>query len=126
MKRFIRSGTLFKGHYKKSITMAQRKYYYKREDAQHLKETFESWINKSAQAGNGEHSILKNIVVRPKRTIFIQDPSLQTYSVEFQFYNSKAIDSSHFLICNGLNNLLPKHDEVNPVPIDKNGYTPLA
>jgi hypothetical protein len=88
--------------------MAQRKYYYKHEDAEHLKQTFESWINKTAQAGNGEISILKSINIRAKKTIFKQDDSLQTFSVEFQFMNSRTIDSSHFLLVNGLSNLTPK------------------
>jgi len=88
--------------------MAQRKFYYGHEDAEHLKQTFESWINKTAQSGNGEVSVLKNIAVRPKKNIFKQDASLQTYCVEFQFTNTKTIDSSHFLLVNGLSNLIPK------------------
>jgi hypothetical protein len=87
--------------------MAQRKFYYKHEDAEHLKQTFESWINKTAQAGKGEVSVLKTINIKPKKTIFKQDASLQTYSVEFQFTNEKAIDSSHFLLVNGLTNMVP-------------------
>lgn len=94
--------------------MAQRKFYYRHEDAEHLKQTFESWIDKTAQAGNGEISVLKNISVKPKRNIFKQDIALQTYSVEFHFRNSKTIDSSHFLLVNGLSNFTPKKAESNP------------
>jgi hypothetical protein len=91
--------------------MAQRKYYYQQKEAEHLKQTFQSWINKTAQAGNGEVSILRNISIKPKKTIFKQDASLQTYSVEFQFTNSKTIDSSHFLLINGLSNLTPRSSD---------------
>ena len=93
--------------------MAQRKFYYKHEDAEHLKQTFESWINKTAQAGKGEISVLKNITIKPKKTIFEQDSALQTYSVEFKFSNEKAIDSSHFLLVNGLTNMTPKIPDLN-------------
>jgi hypothetical protein len=99
--------------------MAQRKYYYRYEDAEQLKQTFQSWVNKVAQTGNGEFSVLKNIDIKQKKTIFQQDPSLQTYSVEFQFVNSKAIDSSHFFLVNGLNNVIPNK------PANKSSNKPM-
>lgn len=84
--------------------MARRKFYYKLEEAEELKQTFTSWINKMAHVGNGQLSILKDIIIKPKRTFFRQPQELKTYYVEFRFNNSKAIDASHFLISNGLNN----------------------
>jgi hypothetical protein len=87
--------------------MAQRKYYYKREDAEHLRQIFESWIDKGAQVGNGELSVLKHISIKAKRSIFPKDATHSKFSVEFRFSNSKIIDSRFFLSANGLSNLIP-------------------
>lgn len=88
--------------------MARRKFYYKLEEAEELRQTFTSWINKVAHVGNGQLSILKDIVIKPKRTFFRQPEELKTFYVEFHFNNAKAIDASHFLISNGLKSAFPQ------------------
>jgi hypothetical protein len=93
---------------KEGVIMARRKYYYNLHEAEELKQTFSSWINKVAHIGNGQISILKEIKIRPKRTLFKQDPASQVYHVEFQFINAKKIDASHFLITNGLTNIISR------------------
>lgn len=81
--------------------MAQRKFYFLREEAERLKETYSSWLNKMAYTDKGKLSRLKKITIKPRRTFFEQDPALQTYYVEFHF-ESRTIDASHFLLSNGL------------------------
>jgi hypothetical protein len=71
-----------------------------------------------AHVGKGQMAILKKIVVKPKRTFLPQDPALQTYSVEFQFVNAKAVDASHFLLSNGLNNAMHNHEQMLKVVLN--------
>jgi hypothetical protein len=88
--------------------MAQRRFYFLWEEAQRLKETYSSWLNKVAYIDKGKLSELKKIAIKPKRTFLKQDQTIQTYHVEFHF-ESKIIDASHFLLSNGLsitNNIL--------------------
>lgn len=82
--------------------MAQKRYYYKLQEAEELKQTFSSWVNKVAHIGNGQLSVLKEIVIKPKKVILQQPPELQTYNVEFRFTNSRVLDAGHFLMTNGL------------------------
>jgi hypothetical protein len=88
--------------------MAQKKYYFNLQEAEELKQTFLSWINKVAHIGNGQISILKEIIIKPRKSMFRQAPEHQLYHVEFQFINSKTIDASHFLISNRLTNMFRK------------------
>lgn len=88
--------------------MAQKKYYFNLQEAEEIKQTFLSWINKVAHVGNGQISILKDIIIKPRRTMFRQEPDRQLYHVEFQFINSKSVDASHFLMSNGLRNIFMK------------------
>jgi len=80
--------------------MAQRRYYYTLNEAQQLKQRLSLWINRSAHLGNGEYSIVTEITILPRKTLFKQDPEHQTFYLEFRFVNSKKIDASHFLLCN--------------------------
>lgn len=82
--------------------MAQRRFYYKLQEAQDLKDSFTSWINAIAHMGNGQMGILNEIIIKPKKTLFRQPQELKRYYVEFAFNNGKVIDASHFLVCNGL------------------------
>jgi hypothetical protein len=82
--------------------MALKKKYYRLEEAEELRQTFSSWINKLAYVGNGETNILKRIIVKPRRTLKISTSNEKVYSVKFEFINSTKIDAQSFLINNGL------------------------
>ncbi|MCE3229300.1 MAG: hypothetical protein K0S32_3851 [Bacteroidetes bacterium] len=82
--------------------MKKKKNYYRLEEAEELRQTFSSWINKLAYIDTGETNILKRIIVKPKRSLKIREKNEKMYSVNFEFFNTKKIDALHFLINNGL------------------------
>lgn len=86
--------------------MSTHKYYYNRTEAEELKKAFSSWINKIVRVGKGQLSILTDIKIRQKRSLFVQDPASKAYHVEFHFINSTSMDASHFLFINGLVNII--------------------
>ncbi len=83
--------------------MARLIYYYSLADAEKLKQTYSSWINKEAHIGAGEIGVLKRIDIKPKRPFTIIPNSENLFSVKFEFLNSKKLDAFLFLKNNGLN-----------------------
>lgn len=83
--------------------MAREIYYYRLCDAEKLKQTYSSWINKEAHIGAGEIGILRRIIIKSKRSFKIMPGSENLFSVKFEFNNSKKLDAFIFLKNNGLN-----------------------
>jgi hypothetical protein len=82
--------------------MTRIRYYYRLCEAEKLKQTYSSWINKKAHLGNGHFEILKRIIIKPKRTVKLQPPPENLFIVKFEFINAKKLDAWLFLKNNGL------------------------
>lgn len=82
--------------------MARGGYYYRLKEAEELKQTYSSWVNKKAHAGNGTFAILKCIKVRPRRSAKTFFEVEKVYSVQFEFENKIKLDAQNFLLNNGL------------------------
>ncbi len=75
--------------------------YYKFEEAQELKQTFSSWINKTAHIGNGRQDVLKRTIITPRRIQNVLKKE-KFYIVKFEFTNNNKVDAHSFLMNNGL------------------------
>lgn len=82
--------------------MEPGKYYYRLCEAEKLKQTYSSWINKRAHVGDGEYAVLKGIIIKPKRTVKTRVSTENLFIVKFEFLNTKRIDAWLFLKNNGL------------------------
>jgi hypothetical protein len=82
--------------------MARAIYYYRLCEAEKLKQTYSSWINKEAHIGAGEIGILKKIHIKAKRTSKAVTTAENLFTVKFEFENSLKLDAFIFLKNNGL------------------------
>jgi hypothetical protein len=73
--------------------------YLKKEEAEHLKRAYTSWIGKRAHVGNGVSGILKAINVKEKTPRKGQD---KLYHLEFEFENERKFGAVEFLFHNNL------------------------
>lgn len=82
--------------------MAREIYYYRLCEAEKLRETYSSWINKEAHIGAGEIGILKKIHIKPTRAVKDNPDTESLFSVKFEFANARKLDAFLFLKNNGL------------------------
>jgi hypothetical protein len=75
-------------------------FYYRLEEAEKIKETYNSWIGKEAHIGKGLTGKLKSIIIKPKQKLNIREEKL--YSVEFEFNTNRKFSAHEFLFHNGL------------------------
>jgi hypothetical protein len=77
-------------------------YYYKLEEAEKIKSTYESWIGKEAHVGKGVKETLQSINIKERQT-FIREYKTETFfKVEFEFETKKRFSAHEFLIHNNL------------------------
>jgi hypothetical protein len=74
--------------------------YLKIEEAEKLKQTYASWIGKSAHVGNGVTGTLKAITIKEKSTTGLNKEKL--YHLEFEFENERKFGAVEFLFHNNL------------------------
>lgn len=94
------------------VYMATEQYFYRLCEAEKIKQTYSSWINKRAHLGKGQFEILKTISVNAAQARK-QAGEDALFSVKFEFWNGQKIDAWHFLKNNGLTN--------HPAPVKAEG-----
>lgn len=92
--------------------MAKGIYYYRLCEAEKLKQTYSSWIDKDAHIGAGRIEVLKQIIIRPKRALKVKNDE-KLFSVKFEFKNQEILDAFDFLSNNGLTTT-----DITPKPRD--------
>jgi len=83
--------------------MARAGNYYRFKEAEELKQTYSSWINKMAHSGDGRFAVLKCIIIKPKRSDKLFYDAEKVYTVHFEFENDIKLEALNFLLNNGLN-----------------------
>lgn len=81
--------------------MAKGTYYYRLCEAEKLKQTYSSWIDKDAHFGAGQIEVLKQIIIKPKRSSKVKSVE-NLFTVKFEFKNAETLDAFEFLSNNGL------------------------
>ena len=76
-------------------------FYYKLEQAEEIRSTYNSWVGKQAHVGLGMTGTLKSIRIKPKR-IKNQHDSNKLFKVEFEFDNNVKFSAHEFMFYNGL------------------------
>lgn len=82
--------------------MNNKTHYYTLLEAEKLKQTYSSWINKKAHLSEGAFEILKRITIKPAPIATDSQHTDLLHSVHFEFTNSRKVDANMFLINNGL------------------------
>ncbi|MCW3077297.1 MAG: hypothetical protein JWO32_1906 [Bacteroidetes bacterium] len=85
--------------------MNNNPHYYTLLEAEKLKQTYSSWINKKAHLSEGQFEILKRITIKPAPVSTDKQHADLLHSVQFEFTNSRKVDAKMFLINNGLANI---------------------
>jgi hypothetical protein len=79
-------------------------FYFKLEDAEHMRKTYSSWIGKEAHTGKGKKQTLTGINIIQRR---LHKPLAQDaiYKIEFIFDGQKKLSAYEFLFYNSLVNV---------------------
>jgi hypothetical protein len=85
------------------FTAMKNLYYYRLEDAEQIKLTFNSWIGKKAHIGKGIVEILKSITIKQKKQISSTSGQEEFYLVEFEFENGQVLSAHEFFYHNSIN-----------------------
>lgn len=74
-------------------------HYYTLAEAEEIRQTYASWVGKTAHIGAGSHELLKNISIRSNS----DDPlNGESFLVEFEFENGRSFSAYEFSVNNGL------------------------
>lgn len=76
-------------------------FYFKREEAERLKDTYSSWIGKQAHTGKGKKQVLININI-VQRKLYKGSRDASNYRIEFLFDNNVTLSAYEFLFYNSL------------------------
>jgi hypothetical protein len=81
------------------LCLMKRAHYYTLAEAEEIRQTYSSWVGKTAHIGAGSHELLKNISIRSNSDNF---PNGKSLVVEFEFENGRTFSAYEFSVNNGL------------------------